>query len=31
MGFVRAGVTSKLWEVSDLVDLLVESESKKAA
>ncbi len=28
---MAAGVTSKLWEVSDLVDLLVEAESKKAA
>jgi IS1 family transposase len=28
---MAAGVTTKLWEVSDLVALLVESESKKAA
>jgi hypothetical protein len=28
---MAAGVTSKLWEVSDLVALLEESESKKAA
>ena len=28
---MAAGVTSKLWEVSDLVALLVESESQKAA
>lgn len=28
---MAAGVTTKLWEVSDLVALLVEAESKKAA
>ena len=28
---MAAGVTSTLWEVSDLVALLVESESQKAA
>jgi hypothetical protein len=28
---MAAGVTSKLWDVADLVDLLIESESKKAA
>jgi hypothetical protein len=28
---MAAGVTKKLWDVADLVDLLIESESKKAA
>jgi hypothetical protein len=28
---MAAGVTSKLWDVADLVDLLIEAESKKAA
>ncbi|HEX7778978.1 MAG TPA: hypothetical protein VF424_07065 [Vicinamibacterales bacterium] len=28
---MAAGVTAKLWDVADLVDLLIESESKKAA
>ena len=28
---MAAGVTTRLWEVSDLVDLLEASESKKAA
>jgi IS1 family transposase len=28
---MAAGVTTKLWDVADLVDLLIESESKKAA
>jgi hypothetical protein len=28
---MAAGVTSKLWDVADLVDMLIESESKKAA
>ena len=27
---MAAGVTSKLWDVADLVDPLIESESKKA-
>ena len=26
---MAAGVTTKLWDVADLVDLLIESESKK--
>jgi hypothetical protein len=28
---MAAGVTIRLWDVADLVDLLIESESKKAA
>lgn len=28
---MAAGVTSRLWEASDLVDLLIEAESKEAA
>jgi hypothetical protein len=28
---MAAGVTDRLWDVADLVDLLIESESKKAA
>jgi len=28
---MAAGVSTKLWDVADLVDLLIESESKKAA
>jgi hypothetical protein len=28
---MAAGVTSRLWDVADLVDLLIESEFKKAA
>ena len=28
---MAAGVTNRLWDMADLVDLLIESESKKAA
>jgi hypothetical protein len=28
---MAAGVTSRLWDGADLVDLLIEAESKKAA
>ena len=28
---MAAGVTDRLWDVADLVDLLIEAESKKAA
>jgi hypothetical protein len=28
---MAAGVTNRLWDVADLLDLLIESESKKAA
>ena len=28
---MAAGVTNRLWDVADLVDLLIEAESKKAA
>jgi hypothetical protein len=28
---VAVGVTDRLWDVADLVDLLIESESQKAA
>jgi hypothetical protein len=28
---MAAGVTNRLWDVADLVDLLIASESKKAA
>ena len=28
---MASGVTDRLWEVADLVDLLIQSESKKAA
>jgi hypothetical protein len=31
MPAMAAGVPSRLWDVADLVDLLIESESKKAA
>jgi hypothetical protein len=28
---MAAGVTDRLWDVADLVELLIQSESKKAA
>jgi len=28
---MAAGVTDRLWDVADLVDLLIDAESKKAA
>ncbi len=28
---MAAGVSTKLWDVADLVDLLIDAESKKAA